>query len=167
MTRNADRRIENLQDRFERGEGMSKADQEVLQAFDSRLALLGSQYGKERREKLLRHGVRIAEVVGGLADALDDKRAAEDIVRWIHDTYDSEESNRDYRVAFRMFGKHVSDGDEIPDSISWVSAITSKDYNPTEPGGDALVGRAYLADARRAPTRSRQGADTSRFSGFI
>jgi len=74
--------------------------------------------------------VRIAEEVGGLADALDNKRAAEDIVRWIHDTYDNEESNRDYRVALRMFGKHVSDGDEIPDSIAWVSATTSKDYNP-------------------------------------
>ncbi|WP_136688746.1 site-specific integrase [Halorhabdus amylolytica] len=130
MTRNADRRIENLQDRIERGEEMSGDDQEVLQAFDSRLALLGSQYGKERREKLLRHCVRIAEEVGGLANALEDKRAAEDIVRWIHDTYDNEESNRDYRVALRMFGKHVSDSDEIPDSISWVSATTSKDYNP-------------------------------------
>jgi site-specific recombinase XerD len=130
MTRNADRRIENLQERIERAEEMSGDDQDVLQAFDNRLALLGSQYGKERREKLLRHCVRIAEEVGGLADALDDKRAAEDIVRWIHDTYDNEESNRDYRVAFRMFGKHVTDGDEIPDSISWVSATTSKDYNP-------------------------------------
>jgi len=130
MMRNADRRIENLQDRIERTEEMSGDDQEVLQAFDSRLALLGSQYGKERREKLLRHCVRIAEEVGGLAETLDDKRAAEDIVRWIHDTYDNEESNRDYRVALRMFGKHVSDGDEIPDSIAWVSATTSKDYNP-------------------------------------
>ncbi len=55
MTRNADRRIENLQERIECAEEMSEDDQDVLQAFDNRLALLGSQYGKERREKLLRH----------------------------------------------------------------------------------------------------------------
>jgi len=130
MTRNAGRRIETLQDRIERSEELSSDNREALQAFDNRLALLGSQYGKDRREKLLRHCVRMAENVGGLADALEDKQAAESIVRWIHDEYENEESNRDYRVALRMFGKHVTDGDEIPDSISWVSATTSKDYNP-------------------------------------
>jgi len=130
MTQNVDRGLTNLQDRIDESEELSQPDREVLHAFDNRLALLGSKYGKERRLKLLRHCVRMAEEVGGLADTLDDRTAAENIVRWIHDTYDNEESNRDYRVALRMFGKHVSDGDDISDSISWVSATTSKDYNP-------------------------------------
>ncbi|OAQ51402.1 hypothetical protein HTG_17065 [Natrinema mahii] len=130
MTRDADRRLERLQERIEDSEDISSDDQEALIDFDRQLALLGSQYGKQRRAKLVRHCVRISENVGGLADALEDKRAAEDIVRWIHSNYENEESNRDYRVALRMFGKRVTDGDEIPDSISWVSATTSKNYNP-------------------------------------
>ncbi|WP_415382965.1 site-specific integrase [Halosimplex sp. TS25] len=130
MTRSVDRRIEKLQERIDDAKELSEDDREVLRAFDNQLALLGSKYGKQRREKLLRHCVRMAEEVGGLADTLDEKRPTENIVRWIHDTYDNEESNRDYRVALRMYGKHVSDGDEIPDSIAWVSATTSKDYNP-------------------------------------
>jgi integrase len=130
MTRDADRRLERLQERIEDSEDISSNDQEALIDFDRQLALLGSQYGKQRRAKLVRHCVRISENVGGLADALEDKRAAEDIVRWIHETYENEESNRDYRVALRMFGKRVTDGDGIPDSISWVSATTSKNYNP-------------------------------------
>jgi hypothetical protein len=130
MSPNVDRDLENLQDRIEQGEKLSTDDQQALRDFDNRLALLGSQYGTHRRVKLLRHCLRIAEEVGGLADALEDRRAAEDIVRWIHDNYDNQETNRDYRVAFRMFGKRTTDGDDLPDSISWVSAATSKDYNP-------------------------------------
>ena len=130
MTPNVDRDLENLQERIEQSEKLSGDDRAALGDFDNRLALLGSQYGKHRRIKLLRHCVRMAEEVGGLARALDERRAAEEIVRWIHDNYDNQETNRDYRVALRMFGKHTTDGDDIPESISWVSAATSKDYNP-------------------------------------
>lgn len=130
MTKHADRRAERLVERVEEGTELSGPDQEALLAFNDRLVLLGSQYGDERREKLLRHCVRMGENVGGLADALEDREAAEEIVRWIHRSYDNEESNRDYRVALRMFGEHVSEGDGKPDSISWVSATTSKNYNP-------------------------------------
>lgn len=130
MTRDVDRRLERLQERIEESDDISRDDQQALIDFERQLALLGSQYGKQRREKLLRHCTIMSESVGGLSDALDNKNAAEDIVRWIHDTYDNEESNRDYRVALRMFGKHAINGDEIPESISWVSATTSKNYNP-------------------------------------
>ena len=40
-------------------------------------------------EKLLRHAVRAAEKAGGLTDALEDREAADDIVRWINRTYDN------------------------------------------------------------------------------
>lgn len=78
---------------IEKGD-ISSDDQDALREFDNQLTLLGSQYGKQRREKPVRHCVRIAENVGGLAAALEDRDAAVDIVRWIHDTYDNEESNR-------------------------------------------------------------------------
>ncbi|MDY6777742.1 MAG: site-specific integrase, partial [Candidatus Nanohaloarchaea archaeon] len=83
--------------------------------------------------KLLRHAVRAAEKVGGLADALEDREAAEDIVRWIHREYDREdraETNRDYRVALRVFGKRVTDGDDPPDSLAWISAKLPRSYDP-------------------------------------
>ncbi|WP_018258740.1 site-specific integrase [Halomicrobium katesii] len=130
MTPNVDRDLENLQNRITESEELSAEDRDALRTFDNRLALLGSQYGKHRRIKLLRHCVRIAEEVGDLAETVSDRQHTEDIVRWIHDNYDNQETNRDYRVALRMFGKHVTDGDDIPETIEWVSASTSKDYNP-------------------------------------
>lgn len=131
MTRKVDRRLESLQERLETSDEIATPDRRKLAEFDKQLTLLGSQYSKQRREKLLRHCIRIAEEVGGLADALTEKRAAEDIVRWIHETYDNAESNRDYRVAIRMFGKHVTEGDDVPDTLSWISSTTPKNYDPS------------------------------------
>ncbi len=71
------------------------------------------KYGWHRHLKLLRHCTRMAEHPGGLADALEQKEAAENIVRWIHSEYDNEETNRDYRVVLRIFSKRVTDGDEV------------------------------------------------------
>jgi len=37
----------------------------------------------------------------------------------------SEETNRDYRVALRVFGKRVTDEDGLPDSLAWITATTA------------------------------------------
>ncbi|WP_277410031.1 hypothetical protein [Natrinema longum] len=42
MTRNADRRLERLEERIEESEDLSSNDQEALIDFDRQLALLGS-----------------------------------------------------------------------------------------------------------------------------
>ena len=63
----------------------------------------------------------MAETVGRLAEALKDRDDAEEIVRWINRTYDSVETNRDFRVALSVFGRRTTDenGDDPPESIEW------------------------------------------------
>lgn len=122
--------IENLRERVRTSEAISDEEKELLIEFSETLDLLRSTYTDDRHKKLLGHCVRLAENVGGLDDALEDRNAAEDIVRYIHRTFDNEESNRDNRVAIRMFGEHMSEGDGKPQSIDWISSTYSKSYNP-------------------------------------
>lgn len=135
------REIETLKERIENGERdiESERDRERLLEFSERLDLLREEYSDHRHLKLLRHLTRIAENVGGLNDSLSDRDATEDIVRWIHSTYDNEETNRDYRVALRVFGKRIAPEDgEPPESIDWVSSKTSRDYDPAPDPADML-----------------------------
>jgi len=134
--------VERLKERIENGERDidDEADREQLIEFSRRIELLKEEYSDHRHLKLLRHLTRMAENVGGLADALEEQEAAEEIVRWIHATYDNEETNRDYRVALRVFGKRVApddDGDP-PGSIDWVSSKTSRNYKPEPDPADML-----------------------------
>lgn len=131
--------INTLRSRLEQGErGADDAD--VLLRFSDRLDLLQSEYSDHRHLKLLRHCTRMAENVGGLEAALDDREAAEAIVRWINRTYDNQETNRDYRVALRVFGLRLEpdDGDP-PESLAWVPASTSSDYDPAPNPADMLT----------------------------
>jgi integrase len=131
MVTHPTRQLETLREKIEDGErGGSEEDQERLIDFIDKLRLLGSQYSDQRREKLLRHCTIIAEEVGGLADALDDKEAAEQIVLWINRTYDNEETNKDYRNALRTFGARLSEDGEVPDSLAWIPTTTSRNYKP-------------------------------------
>ena len=124
--------IETLRDRIEDSEEISDADRNALFDFSDELYLLQTKYSDHRHLKLLRHCTRMAEHVGGLADALEDRDAAEAIVRWINRTYDNEETNRDYRVALSVFGRRTTDenGDDPPASIEWVPSGTSRNYDP-------------------------------------
>lgn len=135
--------IEALRERIkENGDGakISDADRDILLDFSDELYLRKSQYSDHRHEKLLRHCVRIAEHVGGLADSLTDREQAEEIVRWINKTYDNEETNRDYRVALRVFGRRVSEenDEKPPSSLEWIPSGTSRSYNPQPRPGDML-----------------------------
>lgn len=119
------------------------ADREILLEFSDQLDLLREEYGDHRHLKLLRHCTRMAENAGGLAEALEDRDAAEGIVRWIHTVYDNEETNRDYRVALRVFGKRVAGVTEAgklhpPESIAWVSSKTSRSYDPAPDPAEML-----------------------------
>jgi hypothetical protein len=90
------------------------------------------RYSDHFHEKTLRHAVIISEECGGLAAALDDSEAADEIVDWINDTYTNEETNRDYRVALRDIGRIVrGDNEDIPDSLQHVESGYSSDYDPT------------------------------------
>jgi len=124
--------VETLREKIETGDRDidHEADRDALLEFSRTLDLLSTEYSDYRHLKLLRHCTRMAEHVGGLADALEDRDAAEAIVTWINRTYDNEETNRDYRSAIRVFGKRTSDGTGVPDSLSWVPTGTSSNYDP-------------------------------------
>jgi integrase len=146
--------VDTLRSRLRAGDrGGDSEDRSLLLDFSDELKLRREEYGYYRHEKLLRHNVRISEHAGvALYETLaeDDtdeafeaaKDAAKDVVRWIHDTYDiedgSQETNRDYRVAFRMFARHVTRGDDIPDTHDWISTQTSRNYSPEPDEADML-----------------------------
>ena len=159
MAPNPKQAVATLRTKIREGErGGCTHDRELLLAFSDELKLLREDYGHHRHEKLLRHNVRMSENADACLhaslvserDGVSDndetfyaaKEAAETVVRWIHDTYDiedgSQETNRDYRVAFRMLAKHVTRGDEIPDTHEWISTKTSRNYQPEPDEADML-----------------------------
>ncbi|MCD2204377.1 tyrosine-type recombinase/integrase [Halobacterium sp. KA-6] len=158
MTSNPKRAIDTLRGKLDTGDrGGCTRDRELLLEFSDELQLRHEDYGNHRHEKLLRHLTRISEHADAcLHDTLtkesdtpdaeetfeDAKDAAKTVVGWIHETYDiedgSQETNRDYRVAFRLLGKHVTRGDDIPDTHDWVSTKTSRDYQPEPDEADML-----------------------------
>lgn len=141
MTDDASQQVNNLRSQLSDGSrGGSDADREALLAFSDRLKLLASEYTDHRHDKLLRHCTILSEGLdGGVADATTDREAAEQAVRWIHDAYENPETNRDYRVALRTFGKRLAetrddiptDRDGVPESLAWVSASTPSSYDPS------------------------------------
>ena len=132
------KRIDVLRNKIQSGERGDSADSKALLAFSDRLFLLKSKYTDYRHEKLLRHCLRMSENVGPITEALTDKAASERVVGWINRSYDNEETNRDYRVALRVFGRRVTDGDEVPESLAWIPSNTSSSYDPAPNPADML-----------------------------
>ena len=144
--------VETLRSKLDAGErGGEDRDRDLLLEFSDELMLRREEYGWHRHEKLLRHCTRMSEHAGvGIHETLvddttdfeDAKDSVKTVVRWIHDTYDiddgSQETNRDYRVAIRMFARHVTRGDEIPDTHDWISTKTSRNYSPEPDAADML-----------------------------
>ena len=81
--------IENMRERIRESDDISDADRKVLLEISDELYLLQQQYSDYRHLKLLSHCTNMAEKVGGLADALEDRDATEELVRWINQTYDN------------------------------------------------------------------------------
>lgn len=142
MTANPEQSIKRLRERVEEAEDMSDRDAEALQRMSDRIRILGpSKYSDFAHEKYLMRAVKMAQEVGGLADALEDRGAAERIVGWINtEKADSPETNKDYRVTLRQFGKLASDDDVdgIPESLEWVPGGYPNNYDPAPDPGDML-----------------------------
>lgn len=137
MPRSADpqRQVDVLREKLEAEDrGGCDPDREALLEFSDRLSLLRETYSWYRHRKLLRHNVRMAELAPArLVDAIEDRKAAEKIVRWIHGEYDLDETpetNQNYRIALRIFGKRLADDDEVPDSLSWIATTLPSSYDP-------------------------------------
>jgi len=158
--RNPSREVETLREQLEAGE-RGGDDADVLLHFSDRLTLLSTSYTDHRHVKLLRHCTRMAEhAPTSLTNALTDREAAEGIVRWINDTYDNPETNRDYRVAFRVFGRRATDenGTDPPDSIDWVPSGTPKSYDQAPDPATMLRWDSDVKPMIDAATNARDAA---------
>lgn len=145
-------RIEALRERIRAGgaayyyDGDQYANDIISDEDQDSLLLVTDQfdlhdYSDNRHEKLLRHLVRAAEKVGGLTEALEDRDAAEGLVRWVNRTYDNPRTKCDYRLAIRAFGKLAlrrSPQDDPPESIDWMSGNTPRNYDPQPSRADML-----------------------------
>jgi hypothetical protein len=87
--------------------------------------LLRSDYTDSRHKKLLGNCVRLAEEAGELVDAPENRDGAETSIGYINRTYDSEEPNRDHRIALRIFGESVTDVDGKNDISTDVGYVLS------------------------------------------
>lgn len=157
--------VERLRQQVAKGKrDVAEADRDALLRFSDALHLRKSRCGDARHEKLLRHCAIMAESVGGLADALDDRDAAEAIVRWIHTTYSNEETNRDYRVALRVFGRHATDAsvsddpNDPPRALDWIPSGTSRNYDPSPDPSKMLRWEEDVLEMIDAATNPRDAA---------
>ncbi len=124
--------IRRLRERLEDSEEITASDADAIRRMSDRIDLLGpAQYSDHTHEKYLMRVTNLAQEVGGLADALDDRGAADQLVTWINTTYtDSPETNKDYRVSLRQFGRLATAGEEIPASLDWVPGGYPSTYDP-------------------------------------
>lgn len=143
MTADPERAIETMRARlgdeaaetvrdYDEYENVSDADAQALLELSDTIRLLGSsEYSDHQHEKLLRRNLVLAREIGGVADAPCDRAAAERLVAHINaEKNGSPETNKDYRVALRQFGKLVTDGDDLPDSVSWIPGGYPSNYDP-------------------------------------
>jgi len=133
-------RIDTLRKRIRKSEQISDADKDALISFSKEMEFLDTRYSDGRHIKLLQHCTVMAgdsqkydpnelpEVE--LVDTFDDEKAVKEVGRWIARNFESEETKRDNRVAIRMFGEHVTSGDDIPEPIKLLSAGTPRSYHP-------------------------------------
>lgn len=141
-------------------ETISEADAEALIQFSDQLFLLSSKYSTHRHTKLLRHLTLLAERVGGVSDALEDRDPAETLVEYIHREFENEETNKDYRIALRVFGKHVAptDDGETPPSLEWIPSSTSSTYDPAPDPSKMLKWETEVQAMIESASSSQQAA---------
>lgn len=138
---------------------LSTADAEALIEFSDQLYLLSSEYSNPRHTKLLRHLTLLAERVGGVADALDDRDAAEELVRHINREYQNEETNKDYRIALRVYGKHLAgENGDPPASLEWIPSSTSSTYDPAPDPGEMLEWETEVQEMIDATNSEKEAA---------
>lgn len=121
------------------GQTISDDDADTLLTFSDQLDL--NDYSDGRHEKLLRHAVLVTENVGRLTEALENREAAEDLVRWVNREQNNPRTKCDYRLAIRAVGKHAlrrGKYAEPPESIAWISGNTPRDYDPKPSRADML-----------------------------
>ncbi|MFA1612093.1 tyrosine-type recombinase/integrase [Halobellus rubicundus] len=135
--------VDRIRDRLQKGErGDTEAARELLLDISDNIALVPSKAGDYRHRDILRHGAIIAENVGGdtLVAALEDRDAAEEIVRWINREYENVHTNKDYRRDLRAIGRYADQiTDDPPESLAWIPTDTPNDFNPRPSERDLIT----------------------------
>lgn len=128
-------KIEILREHVRESPDVADADADRLLEFSD---LLDGDKSDRRHEEFLRYCAVLAEECddGLLAASLEDREATEAILDWVFDEVGNAETNRNFRVALRVFAKYLSDGpkDECPPSVDWVPTATEPDYDSRNPG---------------------------------
>lgn len=133
-----------------------------------------SEWGHNRHESVLKRLIMLSW--GGtkydadqmhdtsLNAALEDKEAAGEIVEWIHNHYENEETNRDMRGALRLFGKVLTNDDPTdkdaspPPSIDWVPATLPDNYDPLPNPADMISWEEVKEMCEHPQTNPRDSA---------
>lgn len=145
MPKDYGRRLELTRKSIEESDVIAERDRDLLLDFADEMALRQSEFAVATRYKTLSQLALMAGVSKEipqeelpdveLGDVLDDREVAEDVVRWIHDRYDNEESNAGKRRILRTFGRVMTDagddGESVPESLSWVPTRTASTYDAT------------------------------------
>jgi hypothetical protein len=151
--------VENYRAKCEARKDVSAEDAEAILAASDQVFLLGdSKYGIQRHDFFIKRWYMMAREVGGLADALEDRDAAETLVRWIHRTYDNPETNKDYQNALRMFGELATEGDDKPESVAWIPAGYPSTYDPAPDPSEMFRWEAHVQPMLDACHNSRDRA---------
>lgn len=160
MASDPSERIENTLDAIDEHDEIADVDRQYIFDANRQLDLLHQEYSAHRHLKLLRHGKMMAAGLddGVLAASAENRAAAEDAVAWINRTYENEETNRDYRSALRVLGRHATGGDEVPESLEWVPTSTSSDYDPTPDPREMLTWDDHIVPMADAATNARDAA---------
>lgn len=122
--------IERLRERLEDSDEIADADAEALGRYSRELDALGqAEVGVATHEKYLMRLVKMAEEVGGLADALEEEAPAKRLNAWVNEHYPNPESNKTGRDSLRSFGTHATDGEEVVEPLAWIPTGYPSDYN--------------------------------------
>jgi len=124
--------ISRLRERLRTSDDIVDDDADTLLQYSRDLDALGhAALGDATHEKYLMRLVKMAEEVGGLADALESTGAAKELTSWINQTYQNPESNKTARDSLRSFGEHATEGQGKPESIEWIPTGYPSNFDRT------------------------------------
>lgn len=164
--------VEKQRERIRNVEGIDEDTREAMLEASKVMGRYRSKWGYDRHESILKRLIMLAW--GGekyddppdacLADALEDKDATGEIVEWIHDHYENEETNRDMRGTLRTFGKVLTNDDPTdkeaapPPSIDWVPATLPSNYDPVPNPASMITWTEAREQAEHPATNARDAA---------
>jgi integrase len=150
--------VDALRERIAAREDINEADGQVLEAVAREMAVRAHEFGPHVQRKYLYRGLYIAQHTGLLAEALEDEEAAREVVAWIHREYDNAETNKDFRVTLRQAARLGTDGEDLPESVEWVSGGYPRNYDPSPEPGEMYRWEEHIQPMLRACRNARDRA---------